>query len=91
VMLGDGETDVGTCGNLMMPGNGILRSPYPETKLRRWEKLPMNECIEKGVTPITVIVDRLKIGSESLPNKTLGFGERTLSSLRTCTSILLEH
>jgi hypothetical protein len=49
----------------MKPGNGIRRSPCPETKPRRWEKLPTNECTEKGVTHAAVITNRLKIGSES--------------------------
>jgi hypothetical protein len=57
----------------------------------KWEKLPTNECTKKGVTPTAAIADRLKIGSESQPSKTLGFGERTLSSPETCTPILLEH
>jgi hypothetical protein len=65
VMPGDGETDVGTCDDIMKPRNGIRRSPCPETKLRRWEKLPTNEYTGKGVTPTAVIADRLKIGSES--------------------------
>jgi hypothetical protein len=65
VMLGDGETNAGTCGDIMKLGNEIRRSPSPETNPRRWEKLPTNECTEKGVTLAAVIVDRLKIGSES--------------------------
>jgi hypothetical protein len=64
VKLGDGETNAGTCGDIMMSGNGIRRSPYPETKLRKWEKLLMNKCTEKGVTLAVAIVDKLKIGSE---------------------------
>jgi hypothetical protein len=61
----DGEIYAGTCGDIMMPGNKIRHSPYPETKPRKWEKLPTNECTEKGVTPAAAIVDKLKIGSES--------------------------
>jgi hypothetical protein len=65
VMPDDREIDVGTCGDIMKPGNGIRRSLCPGTKPRRWEKLLTNECTEKGVTPAAVIADRLKIGSES--------------------------
>jgi hypothetical protein len=79
------------CGDIMKPGNGIQHSPYPKTKPRRWEKLPMNECTEKGETPAAALTNKLKIGSESYPSRTPGFGERTLSSLRTYTPILLEH
>jgi hypothetical protein len=65
VKLGDGETDVRTCGDIMMPGNRIRCSSYPGTKPRKWEKLPTNECTEKGVTHATAIVNKLKIESES--------------------------
>jgi hypothetical protein len=82
-------TCVGTCGDIMKLGNGIRRSPYPKTKPQRWEKLPMSECNEKGVTLAAAIVDKLRTGSESKPNKALGYGERTLSSLGTCTPTLL--
>jgi hypothetical protein len=58
----DGETGAETCGDIMISGNEMRRSPCPETKPRKWEKLPTNECTEKGVTPATVIADRLKIG-----------------------------
>jgi hypothetical protein len=34
-------------------------------KPRRWEKLPTNECTEKGVSLAVAITDRIKIGSES--------------------------
>ena len=61
----DEGTDVGTCGNIMKPGNGIRRSLYPETKPQRWEKLLTNEYTEKDVTPAALITDRLRIGSES--------------------------
>jgi hypothetical protein len=87
----DEGTDVGTCGNIMKPGNGIRRSLYPETKPQRWEKLLTNECTKKGATLAAAITDKPKTGSESWPSRTLGFGERTLSSLETCTPILLEH
>jgi hypothetical protein len=65
VMLGDEEIDVGTCCDIMKPGNEIQRSPCPETKPRRLEKLPTNECTEKGITPVAMIADSLKIGNES--------------------------
>jgi hypothetical protein len=65
VMPGDEETDAGTCGDIMKPGNGIRCSPCPETKPRKWGKLPTNEYTEKGVTPVVAIADELKIESES--------------------------
>jgi hypothetical protein len=65
VMPDDEETDAGTCGDIMKPGNRIRRNPCPGMKPRKWEKLPMNEYTEKDVTPAAVIADRLKIGSES--------------------------
>jgi hypothetical protein len=64
-MPGDEETDAETCGDIMKPGNEIWHNPCPETKPQRWEKLPTNECTEKGVTPAAAIANRLKIGSES--------------------------
>ena len=65
MMPGDEETDAGTCGDIMKPGNRIWRSPCPETKPHKWGKLPTNEYTEKGVTPVATIVDKLKIESES--------------------------
>jgi hypothetical protein len=64
MMPGDGEKDTRMGGDIMKPRNGIRRSPCLETKPRKWEKLPTNQCIEKCVTPTTTITDRLKIGSE---------------------------
>jgi hypothetical protein len=61
----DEETNVGTCGDIMKPGNRIQRSPYLGMKLRKWEKLLTNEYTEKDITPTTVIADRFKIGNES--------------------------
>jgi hypothetical protein len=61
----DEETNAKTCGDIMKPGNGIQRSPYPRMKLRKWEKLPTNEYSEKDITPAAVIADRFKIGNES--------------------------
>jgi hypothetical protein len=49
----------------------------------------MSECTEKGVTLAVAIADKLKIESESKTNKALDYGERTLSSLKTCTPTLL--
>jgi hypothetical protein len=89
VKRGNRGTDVGTYNDIMKLGNGIRRSPCPEMKPRRWERLLMSECTEKGVTLATAIADKLRTGSESKPNKALGYGERTLSSLRTCTPTLL--
>jgi hypothetical protein len=60
-----GGIDVGTCSDIMKLGNRIRRSPYPETKPQRWEKLPTNECTKKGVTLAALIADKLKTGSES--------------------------
>jgi hypothetical protein len=60
VKRGDGETDAGMYGDIMRPGNGIWHSPYPKMKPRRWEKLPMSECTEKGVTLTVVISDKLR-------------------------------
>ena len=60
VMPGDGETDAGMCGGIMKLGNRTQHNPYPRTKLRKWEKLLMNEYTEKDATPAAAIVDRLK-------------------------------
>ena len=65
VMPGDGETDAGTCGNIMKLGNGIRHSPCPETKPQRWKKLRTNECTKKGVTPTAAIIIGLKNESEN--------------------------
>jgi hypothetical protein len=63
VKHGDGGTNARTCGDIMKPGNGIRRNSYSKMKPQRWEKLPMNECSEKGVTLAAAIVDKLKSGS----------------------------
>jgi hypothetical protein len=91
VMPDDEETGAEMCGDIMKPGNGIRCSLCPRTKPQKWGKLPTNEYNEKDETSTAVIADRLWIGSESLPNKKLGSSERTLSSLKTCTPISLEH
>jgi hypothetical protein len=62
---GDGGTDTKTYNDIMKPGNGIRHSPYPEMKPQRWEKLPMSECTEKGVTLIATITNKLRTESES--------------------------
>jgi hypothetical protein len=69
----------------MRPGNGIWHSPYLGTKPQKWEKLPTNECTEKGGTLAAVIVDKLRTENESKPSKVQGCTERTLSLLGTCT------
>jgi hypothetical protein len=65
VKHGDGGTDTRTCSDIMKSGNGVWRSPYPETKPQRWEKLLTNEYTEKGVALAAVIADKLKTGSVS--------------------------
>jgi hypothetical protein len=49
----------------------------------------MSECTKKGVNLTAAIADKLRTKSESKPNKVLGYDERTLASLGTCTPILL--
>ena len=85
----DGGTDVGTCGDITKLGNRILRSPYPETKPQKWEKLPTSEYTEKGETLATAIADKLRTENERKPSKVQGCIGRTLSSLGTCTLTLL--
>jgi hypothetical protein len=85
----DGGTDDGTYGDITKLGNGIRRSRYPKTKPQKWEKLLTSECTEKGETLAAAIADKLRTESESKPSKVLGYGERTLSSLGTCTPTLL--
>jgi hypothetical protein len=65
VMPGDGEIDAEMCGDILKRGNGTRRSLCLGMKPRKWEKLPMNEYTEKGITPAAVIAYRLKIESES--------------------------
>jgi hypothetical protein len=81
----DGGTDAGTCGDITRLGNGTRRSPYPRTKLQKWEKLPMSEYTEKdGILP-AMTADKLRTESWSKPSKVQGCAERTLSLLGTCT------
>jgi hypothetical protein len=69
----------------MRLGNRIRRSPYPRTKLQKWEKLPTSEYTEKDGTLAAVITDKLRTESGSKPSKVQGCAERTLSLLGTCT------
>jgi hypothetical protein len=65
VKRSNGGTDAGTYGDIMKLGNWIRRSPYPETKPQRWEKLPMSEFTRKGVTLTAAIADKLRTVNES--------------------------
>ena len=65
----DGGTDTRTCGGITMLGNGIRRSPYPETKPQKWEKLHTSEYTEKGGTLAAVIADKLRTENGSKPSK----------------------
>jgi hypothetical protein len=62
---GDRGTDAEMYGDIMKSGNGIRHILYPETKPQRWDKLPMSECTEKGVTLAAAIADKLRTESES--------------------------
>jgi hypothetical protein len=85
----DGGTDAGTCGDITRLGNGTRHSPYPGTKLQKWEKLPTSEYTEKDRILAAVIADKLRNESGSKPSKVQGCAERTLSLLGTCTPTLL--
>jgi hypothetical protein len=63
VMPDDGETDAEMCGGITKPRNRTRRNPYLGTKLRKWEKLLMNEYTEKEATLAAVIADKLKNGN----------------------------
>jgi hypothetical protein len=89
VKRGDGGTDAGTYDDITKLGNRIRRSPYPETKPQKWEKLSTSGHIEKGETLAVAIADKLRTENESKPSKAQGCAERTLSSLGTCTPTLL--
>jgi hypothetical protein len=65
MMPDDRETDAEKCSDIMKTEHGIRRNPFPRTKPRRWEKLPMNEYTKKDATPAAVIADRLRSESES--------------------------
>ena len=77
------------CGDITRLGNEIWRSPYPGTKLQKWQKLPTSEYTEKDETLAIVIADKLRTESGSKPSKVQGCAERTLSLLGTCTPTLL--
>ena len=81
--LADEGTDAEMFGGITKPESGTRRSPCHEMRSQRWERLPMSECTEKGVTLVTAIIDKLRTESESKLNKALGYDERTLSSLET--------
>jgi hypothetical protein len=89
VKRGDGGTDARTCGDITRLGNGTRRSPYPRTKLQKWEKLPTNEYTEKDGTLAAMITDKLRTESESKPSKVQGCAEKILSLLGTYTPTLL--
>jgi hypothetical protein len=82
---GDGGTDVGTCGDITRLGNGTQRSPYPGTKLQKWEKLPTSEYTKKDETLADVIADKPRTEIGSKPSKLQGCAKKTLSLLRTYT------
>jgi hypothetical protein len=83
VKRGDGGTDVGTCVDITMLGNGTRHTLYPGTKLQMWEKLPTSEYTKKDGILAAVIVDKLRIESGRKPSKVQGCAKRTLSLLRT--------
>jgi hypothetical protein len=85
----DGGTDAGTYGDITKLRNGIRRSPYPTTKLQKWEKLPTSGYTAKGKTLAATIAGKLRTENESKPSKVQGCVERTLSSLGTYTPTLL--
>jgi hypothetical protein len=58
--LAGGGTDAEMFGDITKPENGIQRSPYRETRSRKWEKLRKNGFSEKGGTLDDVTVGRLK-------------------------------
>jgi hypothetical protein len=70
-------------GDIMKLGSGTQRSLCPEMKFKKWEKLPMSECTEKGGILTGVIADKLRIESESKPSRAQGCAERIPSLLKT--------
>jgi hypothetical protein len=60
VMLGDRGTGARTYDDIMKLENGTQRNPSLGTKPQKWEKLPMQEHIERGATPTAAIVVMLK-------------------------------
>jgi hypothetical protein len=75
----------------MKPENGTQLSPSLGTKLQRWGRALMKECIENGATLTTATVAKLRNASGSKLNKMLGSDERTCSSPETCTPTSLER
>jgi hypothetical protein len=65
VMLGDGETDAETCGDIMKSENRTRHNPSLRTKPERWGRPLMKEHIENGATPIAVTAVKLRNASES--------------------------
>jgi hypothetical protein len=65
--------------NITKLENGIRRSPYHETRSRKWEKLQKNRSSEKEGTLDDVTVDRLK----NRPSRKRGNVERIHSSNAT--------
>jgi hypothetical protein len=66
VKRGDEGIDAGMCGDITRLGNGTQRSPYPGTKLQKWEKLPTSDYTEKDGILATVIADRLRTEREQV-------------------------
>jgi hypothetical protein len=62
-MLGDGETDVETCGDIMKPKNGIRHNPSLRTKPRRWGKPMMKEHIENDASLAAATAVKLRNAS----------------------------
>jgi hypothetical protein len=81
--LGDRETNARIFGDITKLGSGTQRSPYPEMKSRKEEKLLMNESLEKGGTLADVIASKLKTEIENKLSRMCGYAERTLSSRET--------
>jgi hypothetical protein len=54
------ETGARTCGDITKLENRTQHNPSLGTKPQRWEKLLTKEHIEKGTTPATTTVVRLK-------------------------------
>jgi hypothetical protein len=81
--LGDEGTDARIFGDITRLGSETRRWPYPGMKSRKWEKLPTNECSEKGGILVDVTAGKLKTENENKLNGVQGYTERTLSLLET--------
>ena len=66
--LSDGGTDAGIFGDITRLGSETRRWPYPGMKSRKWEKLPTNECSEKGGILVDVTAGKLKTENENKLN-----------------------